>query len=100
MHPRPEHKKMQDGAGVTALRLRRSSRWGSKRKARRQALSLRVRRARTKGEEGGKKETGRGVEPQPYCFSPATWPAPTHARCWPVPVEREEKTPPLGLGGG
>ena len=100
MHPRPEHIKMPDGAGVAALRLRRSSRWGSKRKARRQALSLRVRRARTKGEEGGKKETGCGAEPLPCCFSPATRPAPTQARCWPVPVEREEKTPPLGRGGG
>ena len=92
MHPRPEHIKMPDGAGVAALRLRPSSRWGSKRKARRQALSLRVRRARTKGEEGGKKETGCGAEPLPCCFSPATRPAPTRARCWPVPVERGEAT--------
>ena len=90
MHPRPEHIKMQDGAGVAALRLRPSSRWGSKRKARRQAQSLRVRRARTKGEEGGKKETGCGAEPLPCCFSPATRPAPTLARCWPAPVEGGE----------
>ena len=33
------------------------------------------------------RETGRGVGPLPFCFSPATRPAPTQARSWPLPVD-------------